>query len=121
MVCDATGGGVIVYAVSMTLPSPHASPNDPLLGHPGSRLPSTEDVAALMPPADIDPRADVGHVNLAVSDLERSVRFYRDLLGLHITQRDEQSAFLACGTYHHHVHHAPSRRALMVSGLGLPF
>jgi catechol 2,3-dioxygenase len=33
----------------------------------------------------------------------RSLRFYRDLLGLHVTQRDEQSAFLACGTYHHHV------------------
>lgn len=57
----------------------------------------------MRPPADIDPHADVGHVNLTVTDLERSVRFYRDLLGLHITQRDEQSAFLACGDYHHHV------------------
>jgi catechol 2,3-dioxygenase len=67
-------------------------------------LPSAAEVAALAPPpADIDPRADVGHVNLTVSDLERSLRFYRDLLGLHVTQRDAQSAFLACGDYHHHV------------------
>lgn len=81
-----------------------ATANDPLRGHPGSRLPSSADVAGSgPPPAEIDPRADVGHVNLTVADLERSVRFYRDLLGLHVTQRDEQSAFLACGTYHHHV------------------
>jgi catechol 2,3-dioxygenase len=83
---------------------PPADTNDPLRGHQDSRLPSAADVAPLAhPPADIDPRADVGHVNLTVADLERSLRFYRDLLGLHVTQRDEQSAFLACGAYHHHV------------------
>ena len=83
---------------------PPADTNDPLRGHQDSRLPSAADVAALArPAADIDPRADVGHVNLTVADLERSLRFYRDLLGLHVTQRDEQSAFLACGAYHHHV------------------
>jgi catechol 2,3-dioxygenase len=83
---------------------PPADTNDPLRGHQDSRLPSAADVTALaQPPADIDPRADVGHVNLTVADLERSLRFYRDLLGLHVTQRDEQSAFLACGAYHHHV------------------
>lgn len=78
--------------------------NDPLRGHPESRLPSAADVAGRRaPPADADALADVGHVNLTVCDLERSVSFYRDLLGLHVTQRDEQSAFLACGDYHHHV------------------
>ena len=78
--------------------------NDPLRGHPASRLPSMSDVAELAePPAEIDIDADVGHVNLTVADLERSVSFYRDLLGLRVTQRDEQSAFLACGEYHHHV------------------
>jgi len=88
----------------MSSPDRRASANDPLRGHPDSRLPSKRDVAALgRPPADIDPRGDVGHVNLTVSDLESSLRFYRDLLGLHVTQRDEQSAFLACGAYHHHV------------------
>lgn len=88
----------------MPPPDTHARPNDPLLGHPGSRLPSAADVDALIrPDADIDPRADIGHVNLTVVDLERSVTFYRDLIGLHVTQRDAQSAFLACGAYHHHV------------------
>jgi catechol 2,3-dioxygenase len=88
----------------MSSPDPRASANDPLRGHPDSRLPSSRDVAALgRPRVGIDPRGDVGHVNLTVADLERSLRFYRDLLGLHVTQRDEQSAFLACGAYHHHV------------------
>ena len=80
------------------------SPNDPLTGHPGSRLPSAADVAAIAPGTNmIDPGADVGHVNLTVTDLERAVRFYRDVIGLRVTQRDAQSAFLAAGDYHHHV------------------
>src|SRR4051794_9529708 len=79
-------------------------PNDPLRGHPASRLPSAEALAAVDPaPHAIDPRADVGHVNLTVTDLPRSLSFYRDVLGLHVTQQDEQSAFLAAGDYHHHV------------------
>jgi catechol 2,3-dioxygenase len=79
-------------------------PNDPLRGHPQSRLPSAADVAAIpQPETAIDSRADVGHVNLTVTDLERAVRFYRDVIGLHVTQRDAQSAFLAAGHYHHHV------------------
>jgi catechol 2,3-dioxygenase len=78
--------------------------NDPLRGHPQSRLPSAADVAGVsQPETTIDSRADVGHVNLTVTDLERAVRFYRDVIGLHVTQRDAQSAFLAAGNYHHHV------------------
>ena len=78
--------------------------NDPLRGHPGSRLPSAEDLAAAAQvPPEISPGADIGHVNLAVTDLERSLSFYRDVLGLTVTQRDEHSAFLAAGGYHHHV------------------
>jgi catechol 2,3-dioxygenase len=80
------------------------APNDPLRGHPDSRLPSADDVAAAPEvPVVVSPRADIGHVNLTVTDLERSLAFYRDALGLHVTQRDEQSAFLAAGSYHHHV------------------
>jgi catechol 2,3-dioxygenase len=52
---------------------------------------------------EISARADIGHVNLRVTDLERSIAFYRDVLGLHVTQRDAESAFLAAGAYHHHV------------------
>jgi catechol 2,3-dioxygenase len=80
------------------------APNDPLRGHPGSRLPTAADVAVSPEvPAAVSPRADIGHVNLTVTDLERSLTFYRDVLGLRVTQRDEQSAFLAAGDYHHHV------------------
>jgi catechol 2,3-dioxygenase len=79
-------------------------PNDPLRGHPASRLLTTSNVAAA-PQARraISARADVGHVNLTVTDLDRAVAFYRDVIGLHVTQHDTQSAFLAAGEYHHHV------------------
>jgi catechol 2,3-dioxygenase len=81
-----------------------SSPNNPLTGHPDSRLPTAADLGSVgTVPAEISARADIGHVNLTVSDLERAVRFYRDVIGLHVTQRDEHSAFLAAGGYHHHV------------------
>lgn len=52
----------------------------------------------------IDPRVDVGHVHLKVSDLERSIRFYADALGFDLIQRyGTQAAFLSAGGYHHHV------------------
>ncbi|MGE0160250.1 MAG: VOC family protein [Gemmatimonadales bacterium] len=54
--------------------------------------------------APIDPGTRVGHVHLKVSDLERSIRFYRDVLGLEVTQRwGGRAAFLSAGGYHHHV------------------
>jgi catechol 2,3-dioxygenase len=77
--------------------------NDPLRGHPASRLPAAGDVAGLVTDPAISAGADVGHVNLTVTDLERAVVFYRDVIGLRVTQRDAQSAFLAAGEYHHHV------------------
>ncbi len=46
----------------------------------------------------------VGHVHLQVSDLERSLKFYRDLLGFEVTSRTGDSAvFLSSGGYHHHI------------------
>lgn len=48
--------------------------------------------------------ADIGHVHLKVSDLERSVAFYRDVLGFVVTARyGTQAAFLSAGGYHHHL------------------
>jgi catechol 2,3-dioxygenase len=39
-----------------------------------------------------------------VADVERSIGFYRDALGLNLRQRmGDQAAFLAAGDYHHHV------------------
>jgi catechol 2,3-dioxygenase len=46
----------------------------------------------------------IGHVHLKVSDLERSLKFYKDLLGLEIMQQYGDSAvFLSAGGYHHHI------------------
>lgn len=56
------------------------------------------------PPDTIHPGADMGHVHLKVSDLERSVAFYREALGLEVTQRmGSTAAFLSAGGYHHHL------------------
>ncbi|HEX5284408.1 MAG TPA: VOC family protein, partial [Bryocella sp.] len=35
----------------------------------------------------IHPEARIGHVHLKVADLERALRFYRDVLGFEVTQR----------------------------------
>jgi catechol 2,3-dioxygenase len=46
---------------------------------------------------------DIGHVHLNVSDLDRSIAFYHDVLGLDVTLRLPKLAFLSCDGYHHHV------------------
>lgn len=54
--------------------------------------------------ATIHPETRVGHIHLKVSDLDRAIAFYRDVLGFELTQRfGEQAAFLSAGGYHHHV------------------
>jgi catechol 2,3-dioxygenase len=52
----------------------------------------------------IDPRVDIGHVHLKVSDLERGIAFYRDVLGFELMQQlGDEAAFLSAGGYHHHI------------------
>src|SRR2546428_12460630 len=52
----------------------------------------------------IDPRARIGHVHLTVSDLDRSLTFYRDVLGFEVTTRyGREAVFLSAGGYHHHI------------------
>jgi len=52
----------------------------------------------------IDPKTKIGHVHLTVADLERSLKFYRDILGFEISARYGDSAiFLSAGGYHHHI------------------
>ena len=55
-------------------------------------------------PVSIDPRVDIGHVHLKVADLERSLDFYRDVLGFDVMQQaGDSAAFLSAGGYHHHI------------------
>src|SRR5260370_7110418 len=52
----------------------------------------------------IHPSARIGHVHLTVADLDRSLRFYRDVLGFEETARYGRDAvFLSAGAYHHHI------------------
>src|SRR5881392_1492310 len=55
-------------------------------------------------PKPVHPEVRIGHVHLKVADLERSLAFYRDVLGFEVTQRyGPQAAFLSAGGYHHHI------------------
>ena len=55
-------------------------------------------------PDRISPNVRIGHVHLKVADLDRSLAFYRDVLGFEVTQRfGPQAAFLSAGGYHHHI------------------
>jgi len=51
-------------------------------------------------PADVH----IGHVHLKVSDLEKALSFYRDILGFEVMQWYGSSAvFISAGGYHHHI------------------
>ena len=68
----------------MAAPLHQPRENDPLRGHPDSRLPGADDVREIvLESPEISAGADVGHVNLRVTDLARSLAFYRRL-GLEI-------------------------------------
>lgn len=46
----------------------------------------------------------IGHIHLKVSNIDRALKFYQDLLGFEITERMGDSAvFLSAGGYHHHI------------------
>jgi catechol 2,3-dioxygenase len=55
----------------------------------------------------IHPAVRVGHMHLRVSDLDRSLAFYRDALGFGLVGDGRgvgfEGVFLAAGDYHHHV------------------
>jgi catechol 2,3-dioxygenase len=62
-----------------------------------------------MTDTDLHVHICVGHVHLWVSDLDRAITFYQDVIGLHVTEDmrnavpPRRMAFLAAGDYHHHV------------------
>lgn len=46
----------------------------------------------------------IGHIHLKVSNLDKALKFYCELLGFDITERIGNSAvFLSAGGYHHHI------------------
>jgi len=52
----------------------------------------------------IPPGTRIGHVHLKVTDLEKSLIFYRDLLGFEVQQLyGDGAAFISAGGYHHHI------------------
>ena len=52
----------------------------------------------------INPAVKIGHIHLTVADLEKSLKFYRDILGFEITASfDDAAVFLSAGGYHHHI------------------
>ena len=65
--------------------------------NPASDAPAA---AAYAAPAD----TRIGHVHLQVTDLDKALGFYRDILGFRVMQRfGNQAAFIAAGGYHHHL------------------
>lgn len=52
----------------------------------------------------IPAEADIGHVHLKVSSIDRALKFYIDVLGFQLVARiGEQAAFISAGGYHHHI------------------
>ena len=46
----------------------------------------------------------IGHVHLQVTDIDKALSFYRDILGFQVVQRfGNQVAFISAGGYHHHI------------------
>src|SRR5713101_488268 len=48
---------------------------------------------------------EIGHIVLNVADVERSTRFYRDVVGFQVSRYrpDQTEAFLTCGVVHHNL------------------
>jgi catechol 2,3-dioxygenase len=52
----------------------------------------------------IHPGADIGHVHLKVSDIDRALDFYCGVLGFELQSRwGADAAFISAGGYHHHI------------------
>ena len=55
-------------------------------------------------PYTLPAESRIGHVHLKVSDLDRSIAFYQEVMGYTLTKRfGTQAAFLSAGGYHHHI------------------
>lgn len=84
------------------------SDND-VVGNELSSMTATDNPASRIEPQTAAPRpapagTHIGHVHLKVADIDRAVRFYRDIMGFDVIARlGDQAAFLSAGGYHHHL------------------
>src|SRR4029077_14058207 len=63
-----------------------------------------KELSSVYPLMAIHPQTRIGHVHLTVSDLDRALAFYRDVLGFEVTTTYGRDAvFLSAGGYHHHI------------------
>lgn len=72
----------------------------------GTRPLDLQSLLSVSPEPSDEPlrNASWGHIHLRVRDLDRSERFYCDLLGLQVMQRNYPEArFIAADGYHHHL------------------
>ncbi|MBK8944670.1 MAG: VOC family protein [Ignavibacteriae bacterium] len=52
----------------------------------------------------IPPQTRIGHVHLKVSNIDKSLKFYKELLGFDlVTMYGTDAAFISAGGYHHHI------------------
>jgi catechol 2,3-dioxygenase len=72
--------------------------------------PAPLDLAGLMslvqdeePQPYVAPETVVGHVHLHIGDIDRSLAFYRDVIGFQVMTLLDSAAFVAAGGYHHHL------------------
>ena len=55
-------------------------------------------------PYEAPAQTRIGHVHLQVTDIDKALGFYRDILGFKVVQRfGNQAAFISAGGYHHHI------------------
>ena len=53
---------------------------------------------------EVPAQTRIGHVHLQVTDIDKALGFYRDILGFRVMQRfGNQAAFISAGGYHHHI------------------
>lgn len=58
----------------------------------------------MLPSYTIPSQTRIGHVHLKVSNIDRALKFYCDLLGFSlITMYGTEAAFISAGGYHHHI------------------
>ncbi|HEV8638670.1 MAG TPA: VOC family protein [Chloroflexota bacterium] len=71
---------------------------------PDRTSPNREQTTSTSQFVAVHPKTRIGHIHLKVSDLARSIAFYRDAFGFEVQQRmGDSAAFLSAGGYHHHI------------------